>query len=617
MTDSVRIEGVVLGCLLIDSSLWDEATALREQDFSLSANQRIFRRMRELAEAGRPRDIITVSDELSRRGELESIGGVVYLSSLLDGTPERPSIADYVDILKDYTFRRAGAKTGDALQKLARDGSTNPIAMAELARRYASEIDTAEDALPPQFSEDALALRFSERHSENLRYVAAWGKWLAWDGVRWSEDATLHVFDKVRTVCRSASSECADDTKQRVATRITSGQAVSAIERLARCDRRHAATTGQWDADSWLLNTPGGVVDLRTGILRDAKREDYFTKCTGATPKEECPLWLAFLNRITGGQDELQQFIQRMCGYILTGTTREHALFFLYGTGANGKSVFINTLSGAMADYAKTAPIEAFIASNSEHHPTDIAGLQGARLVTSIETEDGRRWAESKLKALTGGDRITARFMRQDFFEYTPQFKLIVAGNHKPGLRSVDEAMRRRFNLVPFTVTIPASERDAELTEKLRAEWPGILQWAIDGCLAWQCEGLNAPALVRDATADYFTAEDALGNWLEECCTTGRRYWTSGAALFANWREWCERSGEYVGSQKRFSQALQARGFEPGTTGHDKARGFSGIALREDMRTDADGSSGSYVLRARVTGKPDDVSACVRRGKVA
>jgi P4 family phage/plasmid primase-like protien len=279
----------------------------------------------------------------------------------------------------------------------------------------------------------------------------------------------------------------------------------------------------------------------------------------------------------------------------LTGITYEHALFFLYGTGANGKSVFLNVISGLMGDYAKAAPIEAFIASNNEHHPTDIAGLQGARLVTSVETEDGRRWAESKLKALTGGDPIAARFMRQDFFQYVPQFKIVIAGNHKPGLRTVDEAMRRRFNLLPFTVTIPASERDVELTEKLRTEWSGILQWAIDGCLDWQREGLNAPPIVLSATADYFTAEDALGQWVEENCVTGRKYWTSGAALFANWREWSERSGELTGSQKRFSQTLQARGFQAEVSGHSKTRGFAGIALGEDLRTDADTSSGSSV----------------------
>ena len=591
LRDSVRIEHVILGSVLLDNTLWGEAKALREQDFSLSAHQRIFRTMRDLHDAGSAIDMITVAESLEQHKEIESIGGVAYLSSLIDGVPERPSIANYVSILSGYARRRAGAKAGNTLQRLASDGSANPSAMVEVASRYVAECGSAADALPPQFSEDALALYFSSEHANDLRFVDTWGRWLAWDGYRWVKDSTRHVWDKTRVTCRAASSKCADDVKQRIATRITSGQTIAAVEKLARCDRRQAATVEQWDSDPWLLNTPAGAVDLRTGILRDAERQDYCTKITGAAPGGECPLWLVFLDRITGGQLELQRFIQRMCGYILTGITYEHALFFLYGTGANGKSVFLNVISGLMGDYAKAAPIEAFVASNNEHHPTDIAGLQGARLVTSVETEDGRRWAESKLKALTGGDPIATRFMRQDFFQYVPQFKLVIAGNHKPGLRTVDEAMRRRFNLLPFTVTIPASERDVELTEKLRTEWPGILQWAIKGCLAWQEERLTAPAIVLNATEDYFTAEDALGQWLEEICVTGRRYWTSGAVLFANWREWSERSGEHTGSQKRFSQALQARGLQAGVSGHSKTRGFAGIALREDLRTDADTSS--------------------------
>jgi putative DNA primase/helicase len=170
--------------------------------------------------------------------------------------------------------------------------------------------------------------------------------------------------------------------------------------------------------------------------------------------------------------------------------------------------------------------------------------------VTAIETEDGTRWAESKIKSLTGGDRIAARFMRQDFFEYVPQFKLIVAGNHKPGLRSVDEAIRRRLHLVPFTVTIPEWERDPELGEKLKAEHPGILQWAIEGCLAWQQEGLNPPAIVRNATAEYLAAEDALGLWLEDRCVFRNGDWTSFKALFADWQQWCEQTGERAGSEK-------------------------------------------------------------------
>jgi putative DNA primase/helicase len=186
-------------------------------------------------------------------------------------------------------------------------------------------------------------------------------------------------------------------------------------------------------------------------------------------------------------------YLQRAVGYALTGLTQEHALFFAYGTGANGKSVLLSTAAGLLGDYHKTAPIETFTASNSDRHPTDLASLRGARLVTATETEEGRRWAEARIKQLTGGDTISARFMRQDFFEFAPSFKLFIAGNHKPSLRSVDEAIRRRFHLVPFAVTIPSEERDSDLAEKLKDEWPGILAWLIEGCLEWQTEGLRRP----------------------------------------------------------------------------------------------------------------------------
>ena len=210
-----------------------------------------------------------------------------------------------------------------------------------------------------------------------------------------------------------------------------------------------------------------------------------------------------FLDEITDGDTELQSFLQRVFGYSLTGSTREHALFFGYGTGRNGKSVLIDTVSGIANDYHIVAPIETFTASGHERHPTDLAGLRGARLVTAIETEEGRRWAESRIKALTGGDKISARFMRQDFFQYKPQFKLVIAANHKPSLRSVDEAIRSRFNLIPFLVTIPLDQRDLQLGETLKAEWSGILQWMIDGCVSWQELGLAPPKSVTDATTAY------------------------------------------------------------------------------------------------------------------
>lgn len=272
-------------------------------------------------------------------------------------------------------------------------------------------------------------------------------------------------------------------------------------------------------------------------------------------------------------------YLQLMVGYCLTGVTSEHALFFLYGTGANGKSVFVNVLTTILGDYAANAPMDTFMEARTDRHPTDLAGLRGARFVSSIETEQGRRWNESKVKAITGGDKVSARFMRQDFFEYVPQFKLVIAGNHKPSIRNVDEAMKRRLHLIPFTVTIPPERRDGRLTEKLLKERDGILAWAVEGCSLWQRQGLKPPASVVSATEEYFEAEDALGQWIEERCLLAKTHREGVSELFADWREWAERAGEYVGSVKRFSELLAARKFEKcRLTGG--ARGITGIALR-------------------------------------
>ncbi len=410
--------------------------------------------------------------------------------------------------------------------------------------------------------------------------MATWGRWLIWDGRRWRFDETLHAFDLARAICREAAAEC---DKPNVSKILASGKTVAAVDRLAKADRRLAATTDQWDADLWLLNTPGGTIDLRTGELRAHDPADYCTHMTAVAPGGACPGWQEFLSRVTGGDGELQSFLRRVAGYALTGSTAEHALFFLFGTGANGKSVFLSTIAGILADYHRTAAIETFVASAVERHPTDLASLRGARLVTATETEEGRRWAEARIKTLTGGDTIAARFMRQDYFEFVPQFKLVIAGNHKPGLRSVDEAMRRRLNLIPFTVTIPPEERDKELVEKLRAEWPGILQWMIDGCLDWQRRdgqrpvGLAAPKVVTDATADYLAEEDAVSSWIEERCERDPQAWEKTTDLFQSWRFWAERSGEFVGSSKALHQKLKDRGFEPKRT--KTAKGFKGLRL--------------------------------------
>lgn len=434
---------------------------------------------------------------------------------------------------------------------------------------------------PPEFSDEALALLFAECYADGLRYVYALGKWFVWDSARWHFDETLVARDRVRKTCRAVAARCGEK-QDRIAKAIASAKTVAGVERLAQSDRRLAAVVDQFDRDIFLFNTPGGVVDLRTGLVTAHNPSLYLTKIAGVAPDFEMPtpVWQAFLHRIMAGHDDVIAYLQRVCGYALTGSTQEHALWFFFGAGANGKSTFLNAITAAAGDYHRTAPIETFTSSSHDRHPTDLAGLRGARLVTSVETEEGRRWAESRLKSLTGGDKIAARFMRQDFFEFTPQFKLMIAGNHKPGLRSVDEAMRRRVNLVPFEVTIPPAERDETLSEKLKGELPGILAWMIKGCADWMAHGLSAPKIVTDATAAYLESEDAIAAWLDDMASRASGSFTKVADLFASWSAWAEKAGEYVGSAKRFSQALEARGFTP----HRHAqlgRGFLGIRLAD------------------------------------
>lgn len=424
----------------------------------------------------------------------------------------------------------------------------------------------------PVFSDEALALGFAAEFSKELRFVAAWRTWMVWRGDHWQADNTLLAFHRARETCRLASMMC-DNTSE--AKRIASGQTHAAVERLARSDRRLAASPEQWDCQPWHLNTPGGVVDLASAAVLPHDALGYHTKITQVAPGGDCPTWLTFLDRVTGGDAQLQAFLKRVCGYILTGDTSEHALFFLFGYGANGKSVFMDTIASILGPYHKTTPIETFTASNVDRHPTELAGLMGARLVTAVETEEGRRWAESRIKSLTGGDKIAARYMRQDFFEYVPQFKLVMAGNHKPGLRSVDEAIRRRLHLVPFGVTIPPDERDFHLKEKLRAEWPGILSWMIDGCVEWQAHGLCPPRAVNAATAAYLDAEDATSAWLRECCVRDPGGWESNERLFDSWKSWAEREGEPVGSARRLKATLERHGLT--SLRRNNLRGFQGV----------------------------------------
>ena len=452
--------------------------------------------------------------------------------------------------------------TIDELVRLFEANST-VITMSPKAAQAPGTI--APGATAPQYSEIALADAFTARHAAHWRYVATWGKWLHWDGSVWQDDTRMEVWNAARAIVGEASRDLAADQKATAARQMASASTVSAVLRLSRAHAAHAASVDQWDADPWVLNTPAGWIDLHTGTLSPHDPAMYCSRMTAAAPADHVPensRWRRFLLRVCGGDERLIAFLQRAAGYSLTGSTREEAFFFLHGLGQNGKSKFMEALAGVMGTYHEAAAMETFVASPMPQHPADLAKLRVARLVTASETEEGRRWAESKIKQVTGGDPVSARYMRQDWFTFRPQFKLWIAGNHKPGLRNVDPAMRRRMNLIPFTVAIPEHERDRNLSLHLKEEWPVILRWMIDGCLAWGQEGLATPVTVRTATDDYLASEDAIAQWLDDTCDLSPAFQTRSSAAFESWKLWAERAGEFVGTQKRFSQRLEERGFE-------------------------------------------------------
>ena len=446
-----------------------------------------------------------------------------------------------------------------------------------LHRRDRSRPETAGAAvrLGPPFSDDSLAAAFVEQHGEDWRHVAASRSWKRWGDGRWVNDDTRAVVAEIRSLCRTAASQSKVPNEAKWAS---SAKTIAAVERLAATDPAVAVTPSAFDAGTTLLNTAGGIIDLETGEVLPCRRAMMMTKRTGAEPSGTSPIWTRFLAQITGGDAEMQGYLRRLAGYCLTGSIEEQVFFFLHGHGANGKSVFIDTLRAALGDYARVAPFETFAATSFGSHPTDLAGLCGARMVVVAETEKNRAWAESRIKAITGGDPISARFMRGDFFEYRPTFKLVIAGNHRPRLASFGEAMRRRLHLVPFDVTIPRERRDPALPARLLGELGGVLSWMIEGHAEWHERGLAAPSRIASAADTYFEDEDLVGEWISARCILGHDRTATSAALFLDWSAFATAQGEPAGTQRGLADDLTARGFVPVRS--SRSRGWAGIGLR-------------------------------------
>jgi putative DNA primase/helicase len=302
------------------------------------------------------------------------------------------------------------------------------------------------------------------------------------------------------------------------------------------------------------------------------------TQIAAVPPGGTCEQFLSLLDWATGGDTDMQNYLQRVAGYAATGDTSEQAFFFFHGHGGNGKTLLMNAIARALGSYAKSSATETFTASRTDRHPTELAHLRGARLVTASETEELQTWAESRIKSVTGGEKIVARRMREDPIEFVPTFKLVIMGNHRPSVRSPDESIRRRLHFVPFKATIGANEKDKDLPQKLLAEMPGILGWIIEGARKWQTIGLAPPQAITAATQDYLEEEDLVGQWIADRAEKRPGAWTRTRDLYGNWRTWADQAGVPPETDKWLKQALEKRGYT--YKAKNNGRGFLGLCLR-------------------------------------
>ncbi|MCC7414279.1 MAG: hypothetical protein IT495_21880 [Gammaproteobacteria bacterium] len=436
------------------------------------------------------------------------------------------------------------------------------------------------DILSPEFSEDALALQFVAQYGPGFRWTPGLD-WMRDEGAHWVRDDAMTRFNAARRICRDASNAA----PEKFTIRLASAKTVAAVLTLAQSDPRIVVPVEAWDRDPFTLNTPAGLIDLRTGRLRSRNRDDYCTQITTTSPDAamRCPNWLRFVGEVFTHDPDMIGFVQRMGGYMLTGDRREQKIFFAYGTGTNGKNTLLDLWLRILGRYAIKLPSSALMHSNVDRHPTELAQLRGRRVAFSSELEEGQFWAEARIKELTGDEFLTARFMRQDFFEFRQSQKHLIVGNYKPRLRGGDPALARRMVLIPFLEVFEGHRKDMTLPGKLRAEAPAVLAWLIQGSVAWHAEGLAIPAKVRDASRDYLAEHDDAATWVAECCERQAELSDAASELYASFRQWKQDRGEHAPSQTVWGQRMaQMPGVRRGISA-GKVR-YDGIRLTTEAR---------------------------------
>jgi putative DNA primase/helicase len=422
-----------------------------------------------------------------------------------------------------------------------------------------------------QFTDTTNAFRLFTKYGTDIRYNAPWKKWLVWNGEYWELDEGYLVHDKGLQMIRGIYSELIKtaDYRDRLDIEKHAMQSESARRRKAFIEVASwipdlNIKTDDLDINPWLFNVENGTINLRTGELLEHRQADMITKIANVKYDKEadCPIWKNFLMEIMNYNAELIRFIQTAAGWAITGDTSEQSMFILFGTGANGKSTFLNTIMNLMGDYAIATPTETFMKKNGDQITNDIARLRGTRFVTTTEAEQGRRLSEPLIKQITGNDRMTARFLYGEFFYFVPTFKIFMATNHKPVIKGTDYGIWRRIKLIPFTTRIPEEKQDRQLEEKLKGEASGILNWLLEGAIRWTQERLKTPQIITNATDEYRGEMDVIGNFIRERCTQEPGASIRARELFKCYQDWCEENNEHACSERFLGLRLKELGLE-------------------------------------------------------
>jgi putative DNA primase/helicase len=438
-----------------------------------------------------------------------------------------------------------------------------------------------------QLTDATNAARLFREHKRDIRYFPAWKKWIVWNGTHWETDESgALVHEKGLTSVRNIYDDLLKTNDYRERIEIENFAKISesyrrreAMIKTAQLIKELNVRADDLDKNPWLLNVRNGTIDVSNGEFREHKQEEMITKLANVEydPAADCPLWKKFIREIMDFKPDLVNFLQTAAGWALTGDNSEQLMFILYGSGANGKTTFLNTIMYILGDYAIATPTETFMKKSGDY-TNDIARLRGTRFVTTTEAEQGRRLSEPVIKKITGNDQMTARFLYGEYFSFAPTFKIWMATNHKPVIKGTDYGIWRRIRLIPFTTRIEEDKQDKHLELKLKDEASGILNWLLEGTERWKREKLKAPDSVLNATDEYRGEMDVIGNFLKERCVQDKERTIRIRELYKAYADWCDENNEHAVSERFFSMRLKEMGFEQGRTA--EARFWVGIALQ-------------------------------------